>query len=334
MKDRPVEDIHQQILRCAKDEFDALAMQVFRLQAKNNPLYAEYLRLLGIRPSEVSNLAKVPFLPIGFFKTHNLRTGDWQPEAVFSSSGTTGVTTSRHALRSRSFYESISLAGFEHFYGDVSDYCILALLPSYLERPSSSLVEMARFFIERSRRPQSGFFLDDLEKLADRLGHNAQHNIPTLLIGVSFALLDLAERFPMPLGNNTIIMETGGMKGRRKELIREELHAALCAAFKVPSVHSEYGMTELLSQGYSTGKGIFYPSPSMRVYTREINDPFALQAYGRVGVLNVVDLANVDTCSFIATDDLGTLGADGSFQLLGRLDNSDVRGCNLLYEPT
>lgn len=309
--------------------FETQALALFRHQAAFNPLYREYIGLLGIDVSEVDSLDRIPFLPIQFFKTHTIQTGDWRPELVFSSSGTTGLTTSRHPVREAAFYLENAERCFEAFYGPVEQYCFLALLPAYLEREGSSLVYMAGHFIKRSAYRQSGFFLYEQNKLAEVLADCQERKIPTVLLGVSFALLDLAERHPVHIPD-VIVMETGGMKGRRQEVTREELHASLCQAFGVTVIHSEYGMTELLSQAYSSGEGLYRPGPLMRVRTREITDPLSAQQYGRLGAINIIDLANKDSCAFISTDDLGKVYADGAFEVLGRMDNSDIRGCNLM----
>lgn len=310
-------------------DFAALALEMFRFQAAYNPVYHQFLAHLDIQPDEVKRLEEIPFLPIQLFKNYQLQTGAWIPTRTFTSSGTTGAQTSHHLLREEEWYRQNARRGFTHFYGPVSNYCVLALLPAYLERTGSSLVFMADDFIRQSRYRESGFFLHDYEALQLRLETCLKAGIPVLLIGVSFALWDLAEQFPMHLGN-TIVMETGGMKGRRREITREELHGILKSAFQLPAIHSEYGMTELLSQAYSKGEGVFYPAPTMRVVAREINDPFQWQQMGKTGVLNIIDLANIDTISFIATDDLGRVQEDGAFEVLGRLDASDLRGCNLL----
>lgn len=322
-------DLIARIARVEESTFEATALAVFRYQAEHNALYAAFIRLLGIQPENVTRLENIPFLPIRLFKIHDIQTGSWSPEAVFNSSGTTGQVTSRHFVRSLAWYLACTKQGFESFYGPVENYCVLALLPSYLERSGSSLVAMADHFIRLSRYEQSGFFLYDHEALLERLAWCRQHNIPTLLLGVSFALLDLAEAHPGPL-SNVIIMETGGMKGRREELTREVLHEKLKAAFGVPHIHSEYGMTELLSQAYSRGEGLFQPSATLRVLIRETSDPLSIERPGRPGAINLIDLANLDTICFIATDDLGRSYADHSFEVLGRLDYSEVRGCNLM----
>lgn len=309
--------------------FEDLTLEAFQYQATSNPLYHSYLDLLRKDPKQIKHIRDIPFLPIQFFKNQTIKTEEWKPVTTFTSSSTTGQRPSQHHLFSAELYEFVTRQGFEHFYGKPSEYCILALLPSYLERSGSSLVYMADHFIRQSRYKESGFFLHDLAALATQLEDCQARGIPTLLIGVSFALLDLAERFPMQLGN-TIVMETGGMKGRRKEITRTELHQILKKAFEVPQIHSEYGMTELLSQGYSKGNGLFYPSPSMRVVSRDITDPLSTTQPGQTGALNIIDLANVNTVSFIATDDIGQVYPDHSFRVMGRLDNSDVRGCNLM----
>ena len=309
--------------------FEKIALKNFRYQAIYNPVYAQYISLLGVDIQAVKAVQQIPFLPIQLFKNHSIRTGEWKPYLTFTSSGTTAETTSSHFLRSADFYKQNARRGFQQFYGDISNYCVLALLPSYLERTGSSLIFMAQDFIEQSKYEKSGFFLDDLHKLVAILKELSEQKIPVLLLGVSFALLDLAEQFSLDL-SSTIVMETGGMKGRRKEMTRQELHEILKNAFHVDAIHSEYGMTELFSQAYSKGNGLFFPAHTMRVYTREITDPFQFQQKGKAGAVNIIDLANLDTCSFIATDDLGRVFEDGSFEILGRLDASDIRGCNLL----
>lgn len=309
--------------------FEELALDIFRFQAKNNGLYQSYLKLLSVGSQEIKSVREIPFLPIQFFKNYQIQTGEWTPQTIFSSSGTTGNSTSRHLIRAEDFYLRNTVIGFKNFYGEISNYCVLALLPSYLEREGSGLISMANHFIELSKYDQSGFFLNDFERLISILESNKKAKIPTLLLGVSFALLDLAERYDIDL-EGIIVMETGGMKGRRKEITREELHGFLKKRLNISEIHSEYGMTELCSQAYSKGNGIFYPSPTMRVLTREITDPLSNQKKGKTGALNIIDLANLDTISFIATDDLGRIYEDSSFEVLGRLDASDARGCNLL----
>jgi hypothetical protein len=260
-----------------------------------------------------------------------VQSGDWEAETVFTSSGTTGQQPSRHFVRDRGFYLRNARRGFEGLYGPVADWCVLALLPSYLERRGSSLVAMADHFIQLSHRPESGFFLHDLDRLAEVLQDCRAVGKKTLLLGVSFALLDFAERHAMDLGG-VVVMETGGMKGRRREMTRGELHALLKAAFRLDAIHSEYGMTELLSQAYAPGDGLFRPAPTLRFLATELQDPFQPVGPGRTGILNAVDLANLDTCAFIATEDLGRVHADGRFEVLGRADAAEMRGCNLLVE--
>jgi hypothetical protein len=335
--------IQQKIEAFDGEGFELLALEVFRFQAAHNPLYGRYLSLLTIDIQSVASLAQIPYLPIQFFKRHVVKTGDWQEQATFTSSGTTGSETSSHYVRDLDFYKRNTVRGFQQFYGHPADWLVLALLPSYLERTGSSLVVMAEHFIQLSKHPQSGFFLNNVEELIALLKavpqpqsaycHSQREPNPksTILLGVSFALLDLAEQHPLDLRQVTI-METGGMKGRRREPTRSELHGQLMTAFNAPAIHSEYGMTELFSQAYSKGNGLFHPAHTLRATTREITDPLSPQQPGKTGVLNLIDLANFDTCSFIATDDLGKVFPDGSFEVLGRADNSDVRGCNLMVE--
>lgn len=323
------EELIEKIKKVSPDTFDELALEVFRYQATCNELYARFLELLKVDPLNVRHIKNIPCLPIGFFKTFDIQCGEWLPEQIFTSSGTTGQQSSRHLVRNLDWYKAIALRGFEQFYGPIGNYCVLALLPSYLERSGSSLVFMADDFIRRSGHTRSGFYLYDLSALADAIKACQAEGTPVLLLGVSFALWDLAVQFPMPL-DGVIVMETGGMKGRKRELTRDELHLVFKNAFHIETVHSEYGMTELLSQAYSQGKGLFYPSHTMRVFTRDVSDPLSPQQHGKTGVINVIDLANIDSISFIATEDLGKTYADGSFEVLGRLDASDLRGCNLM----
>ena len=310
-------------------EFEQLALEVFQFQYTNNAQYKTFCELLGKSPSNVQNTNEIPFLPIEFFKTQKITSTQRPPEAIFESSGTTKSNISRHYVPDLNLYSQSFLDGFTKFYGPVEGYCVLALLPSYLEREGSSLVYMVNEFISRSKHTDSGFYLYDLKALMQKLEQLENQQTKTLLIGVSFALLDLAERFSMPL-KHTIIMETGGMKGRRKELIREELHGILKKAFGVSKIHSEYGMTELLSQGYSQGDGLFKCPPWMKISIRDTEDPLSLQNDGITGGINVIDLANVYSCSFIATQDLGRTYPNGTFEVLGRFDHSDIRGCNLM----
>ncbi len=323
--------LQQILLLNEHKQFEELALEVFRYQAAKNRLYARFLELLSINPQEVHELKGIPFLPVSLFKHHIIKTGEWPSRFIFSSSGTTGQVNSQHHIRDEIWYRQISMNCFETYYGPVSKYCVLALLPSYLERSGSSLVFMVNEFIQASGYQQSGFFLSHQDQLTERLIQCRTDHIPVLLVGVSFALLDFAEGQALDL-SHCIIMETGGMKGRRKEITRLELHQQLKKAFNVTSIHSEYGMTEMLSQAYSMENGLFHPGPSMRFFSRDITDPLTIIPPNRNGVLNFIDLANIDTCSFIATDDLGRVYEDGSFEVLGRVDNSDIRGCSLLLE--
>lgn len=310
-------------------EFEEMALKTFRFQYHNVEVYRTYVDLLKVDVASVNCLEKIPFLPIQFFKSKPIIAQGYRPEIEFTSSGTTGAETSRHLVASTNLYRNSFTSGFQYFYGDEKNYCILALLPSYLERTGSSLVFMVDELIKRSGNPDGGFYLNQFDPLVSKLQHLDVSGQKCLLIGVSFALLDLAERHRLSL-KNTIIMETGGMKGRRKEIVREELHGTLKQAFGVTSIHSEYGMTELLSQAYSQGDGVFRCPPWMRVLIREAQDPLTLAPQGTTGGINVIDLANVYSCSFIQTQDLGRLNADGSFEVLGRMDSAPVRGCNLL----
>jgi len=310
-------------------DFEALALEIFRFQYLQNPVYREFCQYIKRSPEKVDLLEEIPFLPISFFKSHKVIAHERPSQMVFESSGTTGSTTSKHLIADLSLYRSSFQGGFEKFYGNPRDYCILALLPSYLEREGSSLVFMANELIENSKHSESGFYLNEYELLHEKLIELEQKKTKTLLLGVSFALLDFIEKYQLKL-NHTIVMETGGMKGKRKEIIREELHNKLKNGFGVNKIHSEYGMTELLSQAYSSGNGIFKTPPWMQAYTRDTEDPLQIQQHNKTGGINIIDLANVYSCSFIATQDLGKTYADGNFEVLGRFDNSDVRGCNLM----
>lgn len=311
-------------------DFGAAVGCVFDHQWTRNPLYQAYAKSIGQTPERVQGPADIPFLPISFFKQELIKTGDFMPEVIFESSGTTGLTTSRHAIRDLSVYDDQLLRNFERVYGPVQDWCILALLPSYLEKGNSSLVYMVEQLMRRGGHPDSGFYLNEWDRLIAQLEKGEWEGRNTLLIGVGFALLDLADQYQGAF-KHTTILETGGMKGRRKEWIREELHAHLCNRFGVDQIQSEYGMTELLSQAYSTGDGIFECPPWMRVLLREEDDPLAIKTSGR-GLINVIDLANIHSCGFIATDDVGELLPDGRFRVLGRRDGSDLRGCSLLVQ--
>lgn len=310
-------------------EFQKTALKVFRFQYENNLVYQQFCKLLKRTPREVDNLQDIPFLPIEFFKSKTVLSSTDPIQTTFSSSGTTGILTSKHLVTDLSFYEASFRKAFSHFYGNIEDYAVLALLPSYLEREGSSLIYMVEDFIEASNHPDSGFYLHDHDALAKKLIELDKAGQNVLLIGVTYALIDLIERHSFTL-NNTIIMETGGMKGKRKELIREELHQILTNGFGVSKIHSEYGMTELLSQAYSLGDGRFECPPWMDILVRDTEDALSYVSTGKTGGLNIIDLANINSCSFIATQDLGKKYSDHSFEVLGRFDHSDIRGCNLL----
>lgn len=310
-------------------KFDDLALQIFQYQSENNKVYAEYLNFLEVNPDSIHQIEEIPFLPIQFFKSRKVVASKNIIEQVFLSSGTTNSVQSKHYVTDIEIYKQSFIQGFEHFYGNIQDYIILALLPNYLERNGSSLIFMIDDLIKRTNSSESGFYLNNLEELSRKLFQLEKKNKKILLIGVSFALLDLIEYQKFEL-KNTIIMETGGMKGKRKEMIREELHKTLCEGFGVSEIHSEYGMTELLSQAYSSGLGIFKTPPWMRVKVRDSEDALVLLPHAKAGGLNIIDLANVNSCSFIATQDLGKTYQNGTFEILGRFDNSDIRGCNLM----
>ncbi|WP_303318847.1 acyl transferase [Flavivirga abyssicola] len=310
-------------------EFEDLALQIFKFQFDNNRVYRSFCDLIYKHPSDVKTIKDIPFLPIQFFKSHNVLSSKDTIKATFSSSGTTGSMTSKHHVTDLDIYTQSFTKGFQQFYGPIEDYVILALLPSYLEREGSSLIHMVDAMIKQSKYTESGFYLNNYSELKDTLITLDSQGKKVLLIGVSFALLDLIEIHRFNL-NNTIIMETGGMKGRRKELIREALHSKLKTGFGVNTIHSEYGMTELLSQGYSNGHGIFNHPNWMRILTRDTEDPLSIQSLGKTGGINVIDLANINSCSFIATQDLGRVNDNNTFEVIGRFDNSDIRGCNLM----
>jgi phenylacetate-coenzyme A ligase PaaK-like adenylate-forming protein len=310
-------------------DFEKLSLEIFQLQAKNNMVYSDFLNHLGIDINTVHSIQQIPFLPIQFFKSHKVISSKGKVQQLFLSSGTTGNMPSKHFVKDINIYKKSFKKGFEHFYGAITDYTVLALLPSYLEREDSSLVFMVNDLIKKSGKTKSGFYLNNLDELQETLLELDKNNEKILLIGVSFALLDFTEKFNIKL-KNTIIMETGGMKGRRKELIREGLHQLLCEGFGVQTIHSEYGMTELMSQAYSKGKGIFECPPWMKIIIRDPEDALTVLPQGKSGGINVIDLANINSCSFIATQDLGKSHAEGTFEVLGRFDDSDIRGCNLM----
>ena len=317
-------------------DFEALAIEIFQFQYNNNTVYRQYVDAIGVDPLTVGHVKNIPFLPIRFFKTHPVHTTLFEPEARFESSGTTETINSRHLVRSLSIYRESFTRGFEIFYGPVKDWCFIGLLPSYLQRQNSSLVYVVNDLINQSGHPLGGFYLDEYDKLRTTLTKLESQKQKTFLIGVTFGLLDFAEsgNTALPNTSHTTIIETGGMKGRRREIIRQEVHDQLKATWNIQDIHSEYGMTELLSQAWSQGKGIFHCPPWMKILLRDDEDPFELIQPGsentRMGAINVIDLANIFSCSFIATDDAGKLYPDGGFEVLGRIDNSDLRGCSLL----
>lgn len=313
----------------SSDDFNALALEIFQYQYKNNKIYHSFVDYLVSDVNEITSFKQIPFMPIEFFKRHKVVSGNKETEIIFTSSGTTGMSTSKHYVNDIQVYTRSFRESFKLFFGDIKEYTILALLPSYLEKGGSSLVFMANQLINDSNNPASGFYLDELSKLNYILTSLRDKKQKVILLGVTYALLDLAERFPLDFPD-LILMETGGMKGKRKEIIREELHEILINGFGVKKVYSEYGMTELLSQAYSYGDGIFNCPPWMKILVRDVNDPLKIIDYGRSGGINIIDLANVNSCSFIATQDLGKLNPDDSFEILGRFDASDVRGCNLM----
>jgi phenylacetate-coenzyme A ligase PaaK-like adenylate-forming protein len=327
------QQLHQAFakIRSGKTNFDeAFALQLFHFQAENNSVYKSYLKALKREALQIKQLEDIPYLPISFFKSHAVKSWDFEAGAVFSSSGTTGMERSQHFLHQLALYEQVSVELFEAAYGPASDWVILALLPAYLEREGSSLIHMVDQLIKKSGHIESGFFLYDTIRLQQHYARAKTAGKKVLLLGVSFALLDLAEEKTLQLEQEDVVMETGGMKGRRKELIREELHALLAEGLRTNVIHSEYGMTELLSQAYSQGAGMYQTAPCMKIMIRDTNDPFRYLEDGRTGGINIIDLANIDSCAFIQTQDLGRKSLENSFEILGRFDNSDLRGCNLL----
>lgn len=310
------------------EKFKGLALQAFSFQYESNPVYREFCGYLGVNPQKVVDIVNIPFMPVEFFKTHKVFCGDRREDVVFTSSSTTGTIPSRHYVADARIYKQAFINGFEQFYGDPSDYCIMGLLPAYLERKGSSLVYMVDELIKLSNNKLSGFFLHNHDELYNSIKKLESDGSKYILIGVSFGLLDFAEDYQVEM-NHGIVMETGGMKGRRKEMVRSELHDILKASFGVNSIHSEYGMTELLSQAYSAGEGVYRCSSTMKVLVRETNDPLSVHFAGN-GAINIIDLANIFSCCFLQTSDLGTVLNDGSFTISGRFDSADVRGCNLM----
>ncbi len=318
------------IFNCADEKgFNSLANEVFLFQHKNNAVYRQYCDLIHCKPEKITNFHQIPFLPIDFFRRFQIKSFQGEAEVVFTSSGTTGAATSSHFVADKSVYENSFKRAFKRFYGDVRDYCIVALLPSYLERTGSSLVYMATQLITESKHPDNGFYLYEFDQLHKKLLRLKEAGQKTLLLGVTYALLDFAADFPLDFPE-LIVMETGGMKGKRKEMIREEVHEFLRSGFGVSKIHSEYGMTELLSQAYSKGDGIFETPPWMKILIRDTNDPLSLIGDNKNGGINVIDLSNIYSCSFIATQDLGKTIGNETFEVVGRFDQSQVRGCNLM----
>lgn len=322
---------HHHIFSTPELNFIDEALNAFHYQYLNNTVYHNFCKLLKINTENIKNIDEIPFLPISFFKTHEIKTNHFNEEIIFTSSGTTGESTSRHFVKDITLYEKSFTTCFKLFYGKPENYCILALLPSYLERTGSSLIYMTEKLIEKSKHPKSGFYLNNINELAEQLIALEKNQQKTLLIGVSFALLDLFEKYQFQL-KHTTIMETGGMKGKRKELTREELHQFIKKASGVKHVHSEYGMTELLSQAYAKNNGLYSTPPWMKIVIKDINDPFQSLPTNATGAINIIDLANIDSCCFIATQDLGKIKDNGQFEVLGRFDTSDLRGCNLLVQ--
>lgn len=315
-----------------KEDFEKAAIRQFHFQYEKSPVYRSFCEQMRIDKDQIRKSHQIPFLPISFFKTHKVQTTQFIPECIFESSGTTGSTSSRHLIKDIAVYEKSFFTHFHSFYGSPKNYCILALLPSYQQKGNSSLVYMVKRLMEVSGHETNHFYLNNVEALYDALLKNEKNAQKTLLIGVTYALLDFADAFPFPL-QHTIVMETGGMKGRKKEQVRSEVHQQLLEKFRLQQIHSEYGMTELLSQAYSTGSGLFRSPPWMQVFIREEDDPRVVihnPETPKSGALNIIDLANVYSCSFIATEDVGKLYPDGRFEVLGRIDNSDIRGCSLL----
>lgn len=319
----------EEIFDLTSDTFEELALRVFAFQYEKNAVYRAFCDSLKKTPDNVHSLQQVPYLPIQFFKSHDVIVEGYTPEIRFESSGTTGAMPSRHLVADTQLYRQSFTRGFEHFYGPVNGYVILALLPSYLERRNSSLVYMAEELIKRSGQNASGFFLNQYEKLYDLLDVLKTTKRKTILLGVTFALIDFTIQYKIDFPQ-LIVMETGGMKGRMKEITREEVHTILRTGFDVEHIHSEYGMTELLSQAYSKGDGYFEAPPWMKINIRDLYEPQQLLQHGQTGGVNVIDLANLYSCSFVATDDIGQTFYNGSFKILGRSDNAELRGCNLM----
>ena len=327
MSKLPEQDLIDRIFTVSEKKFENITLEVFQFQYRNNPLYQSFCKSLYCNANSIKHIKQIPFLTIEFFKTHQLKTTSFQPELTFESSGTTGVNTAQHFIKHASIYQQSYLKTFSAFYGDPSSFCMLALLPSYLERKNSSLVYMMNDLINKSGNASSGFFLHDTEKLHQLILQNEAKKQPVILLGVTYALIDFAIKYPMTL-KYTQVIETGGMKGRKEELTCDEVQSILKKQFNTHQIHSEYGMTELLSQAYSSSKGIFKTPPWMKIIMRAEDDPFDLTV--TTGAINIIDLANIYSCAFIATSDAGKLYPDETFEITGRLDNSDIRGCALM----
>ncbi len=325
-----IKSFKEGIFYISKGNFEDYALRLFRFQAGNNEIYRKYIDSIGVDVSQVKRVNEIPFLPISLFRYYPVKTGNWMEETVFYSSGTTSVNHSRHFIQSIDFYYRTSQFIFEQFFGAIKDYLLLTLLPSYREQKNSSLINMVDHFVKQTGERDSGFYLSDKRELLNRIKRlRFQGNRKIILWGVTYALLDLAEMCDFSL-RDVLIFETGGMKGRREELVKAEVHRILMDRFKVSTIYAEYGMTELLSQAYSKGKGIFHGPAWMKVMLRDINDPFHVDNKLKYGGINVIDLANIHSCAFIATEDLGCIAGNNGFEVIGRLDNSDIRGCNLL----
>lgn len=322
-------DLVKKIFTVQASNFEEVAIAVFQYQYQHCNIYKQFVNAIHVNANSISTISEIPFLPISFFKTHQVACGEFSAELIFKSSGTTSQNTAKHFVKAKEIYITSFYTGITQFYNNINKTCILGLLPSYIENGDSSLVFMVDYLIKNSTNKDSGIYLYDTPKLKSVLAKNTANNIPTILIGVTYALLQFAQEHPLAFNDNIIIMETGGMKGRGREMTRMEVHQILKEAFQIKNIHSEYGMTELLSQAYSQLDGIFTCSNTMQVFTRDFNDPLQTALIGK-GALNIIDLANVHSCSFIATQDVGEVYTDGSFLVNGRMDASDVRGCNML----
>jgi phenylacetate-coenzyme A ligase PaaK-like adenylate-forming protein len=330
MSEREINDLTGRIFEIqSASDFGKAAMEIFRFQATHCKIYREFLNYLKIAVTKVETTDRIPFLPVNFFRTTKVTCAEKKHDELFISSGTTGTGGSRHYVYDRSIYKTGFFKTFKLFYGDLPVYRILALLPSYYGRKDSSLIYMVKHLIAGTGNPESGFYHENADELVNIIGELEKKNKKAILIGLSFALLDLAEKYRLKL-NNTIVMETGGMKGRRAEITRAGMHDFLCERFGLEKIHSEYGMTELLTQAYSPGEGFFSAPPWMKVMIRDMYDPFQYHSTGKTGGINIIDLANIWSCSFIETQDIGRINNDGTFEVLGRIDNTEIRGCNLM----